>query len=98
MDRQTDGIADALTATLEDTLIRWHRMLGDNALWLPGTDHAGIATQMVVERELKKEGTTRHAMGREKFLERTWQWKDGAPPPVSPVPGVPPERVPGGPS
>ena len=60
---------------IEDALIRWHRMLGDNALWLPGVDHAGIATQTVVERELKKEGLSRHTLGREKFLERVWAWK-----------------------
>ena len=66
----------ALTSTVEDLMIRWHRMKGDNTLWLPGTDHAGIATQMVVEKELKKEGTSRHVIGREKFLERVWQWKE----------------------
>ncbi len=66
----------ALTATIEDTLTRWRRMRGDNALWLPGTDHAGIATQMVVERELKKEGKTRHDLGREAFIERVWAWKE----------------------
>ncbi len=64
----------ALTATLEDTLVRWHRMKGEPTLWLPGVDHAGIATQNVVERELAKEGLTRHDIGREAFLERTWQW------------------------
>jgi valyl-tRNA synthetase len=66
----------ALTATIEDTLSRWHRMSGRNTLWLPGTDHAGIATQMVVERELKKEGLSRHTLGRAKFLERVWEWKE----------------------
>ncbi|MCC6810722.1 MAG: valine--tRNA ligase [Deltaproteobacteria bacterium] len=66
----------ALTSTIEDLMTRWHRMKGDNTLWLPGSDHAGIATQMVVERELKKEGTSRHQIGRAKFLERTWQWKE----------------------
>ncbi|MEW5855046.1 MAG: valine--tRNA ligase [Myxococcota bacterium] len=61
---------------IEDVLIRWHRMLGDNAMWLPGVDHAGIATQMIVERELKKnENKTRHDLGREQFLERVWKWK-----------------------
>ena len=64
----------ALTATLEDILIRWHRMKGDPTLWVPGVDHAGIATQNVVERELAKEGLTRHHLGREKFLERAWDW------------------------
>src|SRR6266436_4550329 len=58
-----------------DVVIRWHRMRGDNTLWLPGTDHAGIATQMVVERKLAEEGIDRRAMGREKFVERVWQWK-----------------------
>ena len=65
----------ALTFTIQDTLIRWRRMSGRDALWQPGTDHAGIATQMVVERLLADEGTTRQALGREKFLERVWQWK-----------------------
>ena len=65
----------ALTFTLQDTLIRWRRMQGRDALWQPGTDHAGIATQMVVERLLASEGTGRRALGREKFLERVWQWK-----------------------
>ncbi|HTM47081.1 MAG TPA: valine--tRNA ligase [Bryobacteraceae bacterium] len=58
-----------------DMVIRRHRMLGDNTLWLPGTDHAGIATQMVVERKLAEEGIDRRAMGREAFVERVWQWK-----------------------
>ena len=65
----------ALTFTLQDTLIRWRRMQGRDALWQPGTDHAGIATQMVVERLLASEGTERRALGREKFLDRVWQWK-----------------------
>ncbi|MSO90305.1 MAG: valine--tRNA ligase [Acetobacteraceae bacterium] len=65
----------ALTFTLQDTLIRWRRMQGRDALWQPGTDHAGIATQMVVERLLGEQGITRHLLGREKFLERVWQWK-----------------------
>jgi valyl-tRNA synthetase len=68
-------IGHALTFTLQDILIRWRRMRGDDVLWQPGTDHAGIATQMVVERELAKEGLTRQAMGREAFLERVWDWK-----------------------
>ena len=61
-----------LNNTLQDIVVRYHRMIGDDTLWLPGTDHAGIATQNVVERALKKEGTSRQALGREKFLERTW--------------------------
>ena len=68
-------IGHALQFTLQDLVIRWRRMCGDNALWLPGTDHAGIATQVMVERELAKEGTSRHALGRERFLERMWAWK-----------------------
>ncbi len=62
--------------TIMDTLIRWRRMSGDNVLWQPGTDHAGIATQIVVERLLEREGVTRQELGREKFLERVWQWKE----------------------
>jgi len=65
----------ALTFTLQDTLIRHRRMAGRDALWQPGTDHAGIATQMVVERKLEAEGVTRHDLGREAFIERVWQWK-----------------------
>jgi valyl-tRNA synthetase len=65
----------ALTFTIQDTLIRWRRMQGRDALWQPGTDHAGIATQMVVERLLAAEGIDRRTLGREKFLERVWQWK-----------------------
>ncbi|HEY1078922.1 MAG TPA: valine--tRNA ligase, partial [Bdellovibrio sp.] len=65
----------ALDHTIQDILIRWKRMNGYNAMWLPGTDHAGIATQSVVERELKKEGVTRHDLGREKFVEKVWEWK-----------------------
>ena len=64
----------ALDGTLQDILVRYHRMMGYEALWLPGTDHAGLATQNVVERELAKEGLTRHDLGREKFVERTWEW------------------------
>jgi len=67
-------LGHALTAAIEDALIRWHRMLGDPTLWLPGTDHAGIATQMVVERELAKEGLTRQQLGREAFEARVWEW------------------------
>ena len=65
----------AMTCTLEDILVRSYRMRGYNALWLPGIDHAGIATQTVIERQLKREGTTRHQLGREKFVERVWEWK-----------------------
>src|SRR5437868_12825173 len=65
----------ALTFTIQDALIRWRRMQGRDALWQPGTDHAGIATQMVVERLLAGEGTGREALGREGFLARVWQWK-----------------------
>ena len=66
----------ALNQTIQDILVRWRRMQGKNTLWLPGTDHAGIATQNVVEKALKKEGKRRQDLGREKFLERVWQWKD----------------------
>jgi valyl-tRNA synthetase len=69
-------LGHALTDTIEDTLVRWHRMLGDRTLWLPGVDHAGIATQTVVERELAREGLTRHDIGREQFVERVWEWVD----------------------
>lgn len=65
----------ALDHTIQDMLIRWKRMNGFNAMWLPGTDHAGIATQTVVEKELKKEGVTRHTLGREKFVDKIWEWK-----------------------
>ena len=64
-----------LNNTLQDILARRARMLGKEVLWLPGTDHAGIATQTVVERELRKEKKTRHDLGRDKFLERVWEWK-----------------------
>ncbi len=66
----------ACRTTFEDLLIRYNRMLGKNTLWIPGTDHAGIATQVVVERILAREGKTRHDLGREKFVERVWQWKE----------------------
>jgi valyl-tRNA synthetase len=66
----------ALQDTIMDALTRYHRMCGFRTLWQPGTDHAGIATQMVVERLLNREGTDRHALGRERFLERVWQWKE----------------------
>jgi valyl-tRNA synthetase len=64
-----------LNHTEHDVVVRWHRMLGHNTLWLPGTDHAGIATQMVVERQLAAEGTTRQELGREAFEKRVWKWK-----------------------
>jgi valyl-tRNA synthetase len=66
----------ALQSTLQDLLVRWRRMQGRAALWLPGTDHAGIATQLMVERELAEEGTSRRELGRERFLERMWSWKE----------------------
>jgi valyl-tRNA synthetase len=65
----------AQRCTLEDALVRWHRMRGFNTLWQPGTDHAGIATQLVVERLLKRDGIDRQAMGREAFVARVWQWR-----------------------
>ncbi len=67
-------LGHALTAALEDIMIRWHRMKGDPSLWLPGADHAGIATQVVVERLLQKEGTDRHKLGRAEFQKRAWEW------------------------
>ncbi|MBO55584.1 MAG: valine--tRNA ligase [Dehalococcoidia bacterium] len=67
-------LGHALTTAIEDALTRWHRMLGDSTLWLPGTDHAGIATQWVVERLLAEEGTSRQVLGRDAFLERVWSW------------------------
>ncbi len=65
----------AFNQTIMDTLIRWNRMKQANTLWLPGTDHAGIATQMVVERQLAKNGVSKEKIGREKFLEKVWEWK-----------------------
>ena len=62
--------------TESDILVRWHRMCGDRVLWLPGTDHAGIATQMLVERQLVSEGTSRQKLGREAFIERVWKWRE----------------------
>jgi len=67
-------LGHALTDTVEDILIRWHRMLGDPTLWLPGVDHAGIATQNVVEKQLAKEGISRHDLGRERFERKVWEW------------------------
>src|ERR1035438_1658700 len=64
-----------LNQTEMDILVRWRRMTGRRALWLPGTDHAGIATQMMVERQLTSEGKTRQQLGREAFVERVWEWK-----------------------
>lgn len=68
-------LGHALDNTLQDILTRWRRMQGYNALWLPGTDHAGIATQARVEEALAKEGLTKHDLGREKFLDKVWEWK-----------------------
>lgn len=69
-------VGHALFVALEDIMIRWHRMKGDPTLWIPGADHAGIAGQWVVEKELLKEGLTRHDLGRERFLERVWEFMD----------------------
>jgi valyl-tRNA synthetase len=69
-------IGHALNNTLQDILIRFKRMEGDTVLWMPGTDHAGIATQNVVEKQLLEEGLDRHALGREKLIERVWRWKE----------------------
>ncbi len=69
-------IGHALVNTLQDIIVRWKRMSGFNTLWIPGTDHAGIATQLMVERQLEKEGLSRFDLGRDKFLERVWQWKE----------------------
>ncbi len=69
-------IGHALNNTLQDILTRYHRMKGDNTLWVPGTDHAGIATQNVVERHLATENITRHDLGREKFVEKIWEWRE----------------------
>jgi len=68
-------IGHALTFTLQDVLIRYRRMKDRDALWQPGTDHAGIATQMVVERQLAEQGIHRRDLGREKFVEKVWDWK-----------------------
>ncbi|MFQ3674099.1 MAG: class I tRNA ligase family protein, partial [Aggregatilineales bacterium] len=69
-------IGHALFTSLEDLMIRYERMRGKAALWVPGTDHAGIATQLQVEKQLQQEGTSRLEIGREAFLERTWRWKE----------------------
>ena len=66
----------ALTIAVEDLMVRWHRMLGEPALYLPGSDHAGIATQVVVERQLASDGLSRHDLGRDGFIERVWSWVD----------------------
>ncbi|HEY9837803.1 MAG TPA: class I tRNA ligase family protein, partial [Vampirovibrionales bacterium] len=66
----------AFESALIDVLVRYHRMKGRNTLWLPGTDHASIAVQTILERQLREEGKTRDQVGREKFLERAWQWKE----------------------
>ena len=67
-------LGHALTDTLQDIMVRWHRMRGEPTLWLPGTDHAGIATQVIVEQKLAKQGLTRNGIGREKFSEIAWEW------------------------
>jgi valyl-tRNA synthetase len=69
-------IGHALVNTLQDIIVRWKRMSGFNTLWLPGTDHAGIATQMVVERRLQEQGLSRFELGRDKFVEKIWEWKE----------------------
>ncbi len=69
-------IGHALDITLQDIMIRWKRMAGFNTLWMPGTDHAGIATQNVVEKDLNSKGLDRHKLGREKFIEKVWEWKE----------------------
>ncbi|WP_409520030.1 valine--tRNA ligase [Pulveribacter sp.] len=66
----------AFNQTIMDSLTRYHRMLGHNTVWVPGTDHAGIATQIVVERQLQGQGTSRHDLGREQFVRKVWEWKD----------------------
>ncbi|MCU0897601.1 MAG: class I tRNA ligase family protein, partial [Burkholderiales bacterium] len=66
----------AFNQTIMDALTRYHRMRGLNTLWLPGTDHAGIATQIVVERQLEAQGNSREALGRERFVEKVWQWRE----------------------
>jgi len=71
-------VGHALNHSLQDILVRWRRMQGLNVLWLPGTDHAGIATQNVVEKQLVAEGLSRESLGRERFIERVWQWKAGS--------------------
>src|SRR3989304_4067462 len=67
-------IGHAMFATLEDLMTRYHRLLGDATLWIPGTDHAGIATQAVVDKELRKKGINKNEIGREKFVAEVWRW------------------------
>ncbi len=67
-------LGHALNGSIQDVLVRWHRMRGFRTLWQPGYDHAGISTQNVIEKQLALEGLTRHDLGREAFIERTWQW------------------------
>jgi valyl-tRNA synthetase len=69
-------LGHALTLTLEDVMTRYHRMKGDSTLWIPGTDHAGIATQAKVEQKLAEEGKNKYEIGREEFLKEAWAWKD----------------------
>ena len=69
-------IGHVLNNTLQDVVVRYHRMKGEPTLWLPGVDHAGIATQNMVEKELAKQGITRQELGREKMVEKIWQWKN----------------------
>ena len=69
-------LGHALTVAIEDTLVRWNRMKGKHVVWLPGIDHAGIATQNVVEKRLAREGVTRHDLGREEFVNRVYEWKE----------------------
>src|SRR5690606_20616684 len=69
-------IGHALFCTIEDLMIRYERMRGKAALWVPGMDHAGIATQLQIEKMLEDEGTSREEIGREEFLARTWEWKE----------------------
>src|SRR5258706_13737248 len=82
----------ALMCTLEDVLVRWHRMRGFNTLWQPGIDHAGIATQTGVERQLKGEGKTKFDLGREAFEKRIRQWKGESGGPRPPLQPLPPPR------
>jgi valyl-tRNA synthetase len=69
-------LGHALTNSIQDSVARWHRMNGKKVLWVPGTDHAGIATQTAVEKRIKKDGLTRHDLGREQFLSKVWEWKN----------------------
>ncbi len=69
-------LGHAMFVSMEDLMIRYHRMKGYSALWVPGSDHAGIATQLQVEKSLAKEGLSREQIGREEFLRRTWAWKE----------------------